>query len=286
MSLHIAGAVVTHHGVANNNRGENEGNITTLQKLLWSGRVHTTVSAEAIRWAIRYRWQIKGATVRREWNDEEEDYQESMDFNPETYLDDDVMGYMLAEGAKTEAGEEKGKTTKRRGVLEVTRAVSLTPYAGDITFNAKAGTKGKTSLYGAEIHATRFQYGFAMTPERLYKKARSVDALQAILALGEVAGNHSRYLYDFSPESIAIRIGQDPSPRLLYCYEQDGEEVTAPKLLRAVQVGDIAPGELIVGGALADTATGEALKEAGVELHRGVRAAGDAALARLREELG
>ena len=51
MSKHLFGIVVTPYGAAANNRGENEGNITTLQKLLWKGEVHTTVSAEAIRWA-------------------------------------------------------------------------------------------------------------------------------------------------------------------------------------------------------------------------------------------
>ena len=47
MSIHIFGAVLTANGVAANNRGESEGNISTLQKLLWQGQVHTTVSAEA-----------------------------------------------------------------------------------------------------------------------------------------------------------------------------------------------------------------------------------------------
>jgi CRISPR-associated protein Cst2 len=37
MSLHIFGAVVTGYGCAANNRGEMEGNITTLQKLLGKG---------------------------------------------------------------------------------------------------------------------------------------------------------------------------------------------------------------------------------------------------------
>ena len=43
----------------------------------------------------------------------------------------------------------KGTAIKRRGALEVTRAISLTPFAGDITFNAKSGEKSSTSLYGA-----------------------------------------------------------------------------------------------------------------------------------------
>ena len=52
MSKHLFGLVVTPYGTAANNRGENEGNITTLQKILWKNEVHTTVSAEAIRWAF------------------------------------------------------------------------------------------------------------------------------------------------------------------------------------------------------------------------------------------
>ena len=40
MSQHLFAAIVTHHGTAANNRGESDGNITTLQKLLWQGQVH------------------------------------------------------------------------------------------------------------------------------------------------------------------------------------------------------------------------------------------------------
>lgn len=53
MSLHVFGNIVTPFGTAANNRAENEGNITTLQKLIWHGAPHSTVSAEAIRFALR-----------------------------------------------------------------------------------------------------------------------------------------------------------------------------------------------------------------------------------------
>lgn len=69
MSLHIYGAVVTHHGTAANNRAETEGNITTLQKLLWFGKVHSSVSAEAIRFAIRRRLAEHEPTNRR-WDED------------------------------------------------------------------------------------------------------------------------------------------------------------------------------------------------------------------------
>jgi len=50
-----------------------------------------------------------------------------------TFIDDDLLGNMKTEGASEEA---EGSANVRRAVLEVTRAVSLTPWAGDVTFNA------------------------------------------------------------------------------------------------------------------------------------------------------
>lgn len=279
MTLHVFGAILTPEGIAANNRGESDGNITTLQKILWKGQVYTTVSSEAIRWAIRYIWQMENIPVNRIWDDTLEDFSWNdlarAVWNPEnegkvglsSFIDDDVMGFMIAEGAKVDGSDEeeetgkkgakkreKGTCTKRRGVLEISRAISLTPFAGDISFNAKSGTKGKTSLYGTEMHATRFQYGFAMTPDRLHVKERVFDTLDAIVSLGEVAGNHSRFLFDFAPDSVIYRITEDPAPRLLYSFEQgkDGK-IRVPDLLRRLEAGDISPEELYIGGPITKT---------------------------------
>lgn len=257
MSLHVFGNIITGYGCAANNRGESEGNITTLQKLLWKGQVHTTVSAEAIRWAIRYYWQNNGLEVNRKWNDYGDEHAWSdagwtgwSEKNGKTYIDDDLLGYMKAEGAKEEG--EKGTTSKRRGVLEISRAISTTPFAGDISFNARSGVKDRTSLYGTEIHSTRYQYGFSMTPDRLKEKKRCLAALDAISGLGEVAGNHSRYLFDFSPESIVLRISEDPAPRILYCLKEDNDTVSARDIVRKVESGDIDIDELILGGLITE----------------------------------
>ena len=287
MSIHVYGSVITARGVAANNRGENEGNITTLQKLLWQGQVHTTVSAEAIRWAIRYYWQMQGIPVNRVWNDEKCDH-EWVDSRweawtdeqkkakavaaelwtegsslPRHFIDDDILGFMLAEAGKTEGSdpeetEDKGKKSKkapkgtcdkRRGILEVTRAVSLLPYAGDITFNAKSGEKGRTSLYGTEVHATRYQYSFAMTPERAWDPNRALQVLDAVTNLGEVAGNHSRFLYDFSPESILLRVTSDPAPRILNGYAEDESgQVSVQTVCDRISSGDIEKDGFFVGG--------------------------------------
>lgn len=265
MSLHVFGAIVTGYGCAANNRGETDGNITTLQKLLWKGKVHTTVSAEAVRWALRYYWQRCGRTVNRKWDDQKDDHvwQDAVwsgwaGTTENTYIDDDVLGFMKAEGAKAEG--EKGTTTKRRGVLEIARAISTTPYSGDISFNAKSGEKDRTSLYGTEIHSTRYQYGFALTPERLRVQSRCLEVLEGLANLGEVAGNHSRFLFDFSPESIVLRITQDPAPRILYCFSEEEGRLTVPELARRVAAKDIDPWELYIGGTIAGASEVKALR--------------------------
>jgi CRISPR-associated protein Cst2 len=309
MSKHLFGLIATPYGAAANNRGENEGNITTLQKLLWKGDVHTTVSAEAIRWALRYFWEKNGSEVNRQWNEEKYDHQwrdqtwgpwtsndEEVRTKP-TFIDDDVMGFMLAEAASTDGNDfldslkedkkkldaqlkalpkdekkselgkqlqeranelkskidvlSKGKTDKRRGALEVTRAISLSPFAGDITFNAKSGTKTNTSLYGTEVHATRYQYGVALTPESLREKSRVLKVIDAIMSLREVGGNHSRFLFDFAPDAVVFRWSDDFAPRMLYGFEMNMEgAISFPAVLQKVKDGDIDPRELFIGGSI------------------------------------
>jgi len=287
MSFHLFGNILTGYGTAANNRGENEGNITTLQKILWKGEVHTTVSAEAIRWALRYYWQTCGNNyqVNRRWNDDTNDNTwQNESFDDRTFIDDDVLGFMRAEGAKVEASEEpkvkgkklappKGTTTAKRGVLEVTRAVSTTPFSGDLTFNSLSGKKGRTSLYGTEVHATCYQYGFALTPERLKDESRTLAVLDGLSALGEVAGNHARFLYDFAPESLVLRWTHDFSPRILYCFEENDGEISLGELIRKVKNQDIEPEELWIAGTVSQLEEVKELEQLGVKIFPGVKLA-------------
>ena len=422
MSKHLFGIVLTPHGIAANNRGETEGNITTLQKILWRGEQYTTVSAEAIRWAIRWFWQQKlfdsDVGLNRTWEEKGDkpgnfwkmpDFSGWLNENGKRYMDDDVLGFMSAEAAKAEgntfekvialegnreiffdvrpdpaadetetppskflykladedlaeaegdtlrlrfyavapkeAGKEKreqkglldgaektvlelfekedsaleiseedrsrwsdalkdtgrgaktalrkilekfvnpkGTTVLRRARLEVTRAVSLTPYEGDMTFNAASvgatpsasRTGGDPVPYGTEVHATRYQYGFALTPHSLNNQGCAAHVVDAIVALGNVGGNHARFLFDFSPETVVFRWTDDFAPRVLYGFgvDDDGKPNIATVADR-VKAGDIAPNELVVGGALSEEST-RMLREAAVaNVFPGVRKAAE-----------
>ncbi len=296
MSQHLFAAIVTHHGTAANNRGETDGNVTTLQKLLWHGQVHTTVSAEAVRFALRRRFAASDKNgTNRKWDEEtrtntwqDHQFKGWNGANGKTYIDDDLLGYMSAEAAKEEG--KAGSASVRRAVLEVTRAISLLPWSGDVTFNAaspgatpSAAKKGNNPVpYGTELHATRYQYGIALTPERLREKDRARTAITALCELAQVAGNHGRFLFDFSPESAIFRLTDDPAPRLLYVFEQKDQTIDAPLLLARTEAGDINARELVIGGSFAATDTAVKLKELGAEVCPGVRNAAEAVVKKLK----
>jgi len=303
MSLHVFGNIVTPFGAAANNRGDNEGsNITPLQKLIWHGAPHTTVSAEAIRFALRRLLaEAEDTHTNRSWNEDarvnewkDPEFTGWAAKNGKTFIDDDLLGFMRADAAKEEAGEKKGSANVRRAVLEITRAVSLTAWSGDVTFNAASpgatpsaskgdDNKSKNPVpYGTEVHATRYQFGFAMTPARLRDVSRAAKAISAIGSLRTVAGNHGRFLFDFSPEAIVLRITDDPAPRFLYCFDTNdgGRTVNADSLIARIQSNDISKEELIVGVSDTNSPLAESLRHAGLNI-QGVRSAVAAASERV-----
>jgi CRISPR-associated protein Cst2 len=101
-----------------------------------------------------------------------------------------------------------------------------------------------------------------------------------------VAGNHGRFLFDFSPEAVIFRLTKDPAPRLLYCFDtpDDGKTVTADSLLKKVKNGDVLATELIVGVSDLDSDLAKMFEAAKVTV-KGVKGAMEAACERLGETL-
>jgi len=289
MSLHVFGTILTTRAIAANNRGENDGNATTLQKVIRDGELCTTVSSESIRYAIRESWmETDGIDLNRtvshhgsEWSDKE--FKEGW----EKYIDNDVLGFMHA----------KKETNSRRGILEISRAVSLTPWPGTVSANfsspgSNPGVSHSNPIpYAAEMHDTRYQYTFAMTPESLEGKNkvdRTKDTLKALLNLRRVGGNHSRYLYDFSPEAVILRVSHDPAPRIMFSFEEnDRGEISMNKLLRRMQGDkpDIDPEEVIIGTAVDGVIGEKKAEELGATLFPGVKAAFTEAINRIESAI-
>lgn len=313
---YLYGTILTGEAVAANNRGDNIGNTTTLQKVFHQDDVHTSVSAEAIRFAIRYRFQLEGLRINRSYDGGlgklfyEDEKRTTWNPNGDVFIDDDLMGFMDAAAAQAEKedeeaatpedgsapevkpkakGKPKGKTTKRPSPLAIGRAVSLRPYRGEISFNAVSGekVKGKLSLYNAEMHTTEYQYSFGLNLDDVIKKENIEHLVKAIVDPPQVAGNHARFAYDFSPASIVLRVTNAHSSKIQNCFEhdEDNRTFTVEKLLKRVESGDIPADELIIGGEIADTDEGKKLKESGVKVFGGIQQAAAEAQKRITEKL-
>jgi len=313
-TYYLYGTVLTGQAVAANNRGDNIGNTTTLQKVFVNDDLHTSVSAEAIRFAIRYRFQLQGLNPNRTY-DAVRGKLEFADEKRATWsaetggaIDDDIMGFMDAAAAEQEREDEespqgetadsqprgkgkvkakakaKGTVTKRPSPLAIGRAVSLRPYRGELSFNCVSGEKekGALSLYNAEMHTTEYQYSFGLNLGDVAAKHRIGEVVDAIVDPPQVAGNHARFSYDFSPQTIVFRVSSAHSSRIQNCFEHDeaSRGISLKKLIEKVEAGDIPANELIVGGALVKSSDGEILKKLKVTTFAGVLSA--AAEARTR----
>ncbi|MBY0548444.1 MAG: DevR family CRISPR-associated autoregulator [Candidatus Obscuribacterales bacterium] len=303
-TFYIYGTILTDEATAANNRGDNIGNTTTLQKVFVKDDIHTSVSAEAIRFALRYRFQMEfpdlvnrsydSATGRLTYQDEKRSLWNPTDAR---FIDDDLMGFMDAAAAKVEKEDEgdedadeaseatkpkakkkaKGSTTKRQSPLAIGRAISLRPYRGELSFNCVSGDKekGKLSLYSAEMHTTEYQYSFGLNLGDVASKENIGRLLDAVVDPPQVAGNHSRFFYDFSPASIVLRVTTSHSSKIQNCFEHNEllRSITFEKLVRRVESGDIPASELFVGGDVSSSEEGQRLKELGVAVFGGVSAA-------------
>jgi CRISPR-associated protein Cst2 len=311
---YLFGTILTGEAVAANNRGDNLGNTTTLQKVFHKDDVHTSVSAESIRFAIRYRFQLEGMNVNRTYDTDlgrlELQDEKRTSWNPDgdVFIDDDLMGFMDAAAAAAEsedgaapaadddtaaakgkAGQKKktakGKTTKRQSPLAIGRAVSLRPYRGELSFNAVSGEKekGKLSLYNAEMHTTEYQYSFGVNLDDVVNKAHIGPLIDALVDPPQVAGNHSRFAYDFSPASIVLRVTHAHSSRIQNCFEHDEATrgISLERLVLRVESSDIPASEIIVGGEAASSPEGKRLRELGATVVPGVLAAASEARKRI-----
>jgi CRISPR-associated protein Cst2 len=325
---YLYGTILTAEAVAANNRGDNIGNTTTLQKVFVGDDLHTSVSAEAIRFALRYRFQLQGQPVDRTFDVETGTTRYRKDGNVPSwdrenpFIDDDLMGFMDAKAAQQEQeaendsdeadstegdtkneprgereargkkptrtgkkGKKPGTTTKRTSPLAVGRAISLRPYRGEISFNttSREKKKGDLSLYAAEMHTTEYQYSFGLNLGDVVNKANIAQLIDAIVDPPPVAGNHSRFAYDFSPASIILRFTSSHSSRMQNCFDHDEETrgFAIGQLVHRIEAGDIPASELIAGGLLAKSDWGAKLKSLRVSVHNGVLAAADDAKARI-----
>lgn len=111
------------------------------------------------------------------------------------------------------------------------------------------------------MHTTEYQYSFGLSLDDVSEKENIGHLIDAIIDPPRVAGNHSRFAYDFSPASIILRITNNHSSKIQNCFEHDEENrtFTVKKLIRRLKSKDIPTEELIIGGDITHTKEGKKL---------------------------
>lgn len=178
-------------------------------------------------------------------------------------------------GGEAKGGEAKGE--KRRSPLSNNRATSMEPFRDEQTYECMSGAKekGALSLHGAEVHSTAYRYSMQLALDSLQYPEGIAWLVDAITDMPAVGGGHARFSYDFSPESVVYCLTQEHAAK----FASDGiisQGPTGPSFawfIRQIEVGDLDPRTLIIGGAVADTEDGQKLASLGVEVVRGVKQA-------------
>jgi len=227
MSKYLSILFISSPILAANNRGENDGNLQTLQKINTRTGTRTVLSGPSIRWAIRYFMQAVGAKMWRR-------VVPPSDTNPVGYIygdndsptmakalppipkgyDDEVFGWMIA--AKDTAAD----AAKQVSGIGVSAAISTTPYDGDTAFcqglKAKGNDKtGNPELapFSIERHWTRYQFFITVDLNTMGNSLPYIlDALKGL----QVGGSHAANLTELTPDLLAWHFHKAPGQSGLY----------------------------------------------------------------------
>lgn len=223
--MYLTLLIISNPLVASNNRGENEGNMQTLQKLKTREGMRTILSGYAIKRAIRDSMQAGGAAMWRKVLDNPKDNPAGYGYGPKdaaamvdavpklpTDYDDTIcFGYMIAKKGESE------DAAKQRGNVEVSNAVSTTPYDGDTTFTQGLKAKdGQLAPFASEKHYTRYQYTLTANLRTLAAREKALGfCLRALLSL-RVGGSHASNASEVTPAVLVWRFHDAPGRGGLY----------------------------------------------------------------------
>ena len=218
------------------NGGWTEGNVSTVKKItLPNGKQLPYVSGQSIKYQIRKAWQDMGhGNLLSDVQQSEK--KSGVNFtagDPSKYLDDDLLGFMIA---------SSGENRRRTAPVRCSAAIGIFPFRNDrdLGIKSKEQTGGDVSaggnIFETEIYYNFFRINFLVELDRLgvfqdfelHKESKgknlniSIDVRRErlkifLLALSHIwgGGKQSRILTDMSPKFIAITFQNAKSPIFL-----------------------------------------------------------------------
>lgn len=238
-----------------------EGNVSTVKKITRpDGYQLPYVSGQSLKYQIRRAWKEMGLTdALASMNMQKAKDKSGVDHTlgePDKYIDDDLLGYMIA---------AKAGTRRRTGVVRTSAAIGIFPFKNDrdLGTKSKEETGGDSSaggnMFETEIYYNYFRVNVLVELDRLgvfqdFELEKSSKGKIANLSLPERkerlialfnalshmwgGGKQSRLLTDMSPKFLAITFQNAKAPVFLETLNVSVKEELDTKAAREVLCGN------------------------------------------------
>jgi CRISPR-associated protein Cst2 len=234
-----------------------EGNVSTVKKItLPDGRLLPYVSGQSLKYQIRKAWVDMG--LKEQLSEvKQSEVAAGVNFtagDPATYLDDDLLGFMIA---------SSGENRRRTAPVRTSAAIGLFPYRGDRDWGTKSKeqTGGDVSaggnIFETEVYYNYFKVNILIEVDRigsflpselhtdkkknaqnhsvvLEKRKERVENLFKALSQIWGGGKQSRIMTDMSPKFLAITFQTAKSPIFLESLNVSENEELDTKTIKEV----------------------------------------------------
>jgi len=236
-----------------------EGNVSTVKKITMpNGQQLPYISGQSMKYQIRKAWKDMGLSYMLS-DVKQAEKQTGVDFTagaPDKYIDDDLLGYMIA---------SKNENRRRTAVARSSAAIGLFPFRNDrdLGTKSKEETGGNVSaggnIFETEIYYNYFKVNFLVELDRLgsfqnFELAKENKDCVRNLPIGEKqqrlilffraleniwgGGKQSRILTDMSPKFLVITFQTSKSPIFLETLTVSENEELNDKAITEVLVGN------------------------------------------------
>jgi CRISPR-associated protein Cst2 len=224
-------------------------NISSIKKITVGADEIPYVSSQAIRRALRNQLAVLGRELSEGVTATIAKGAATTQQQPDTYIDDDLFGFMGTEEANKET-KEKGKAIKRTSPVRVSPLIALNPYQGDLDFGTnymgrEAG--GDPNIFETEIHSGLYRGTVLIELDRVgcgdgfkgdlaaaEKAARVKDLLRSLKNLWS-SGRQTRFLADISPKFVAAAMTTTKNPIFLESVRCSGTTIDAALLAETLK---------------------------------------------------
>jgi len=233
-------------------------NISNIKKIRKNdGKEYPYCSSQAVRRALREQLAVMGFKLSEGMAGEKEKGAATTKCEPQTYIDDDLFGFMNA----------SADTIKRTSPVRVSPLVALTPYLGELDFATNymsVSSGGNPNIFETEIHSGYYcgtilieldRVGEKATGDKYELKLDNEQKAERVLALIDAVqnlwtvGRQSRFLSDISPKLVCASLMSVKNPIFMESIRVDDNDNIEVELIKNTisdferQVIDYAIGE-------------------------------------------